>query len=86
MLVPQRIFWNAITVTRVSSLSGRASSMTLDITIEQFARFEAGDGLIQNIFPDLNADEREFILTGITASEWAAMGTGEDVGDDEDDT
>lgn len=26
--------------------------------------------LIQNVFPELNADEREFLMTGITAQEW----------------
>ena len=25
---------------------------------------------IQNAFPDLNADEREFLLTGINPKEW----------------
>ena len=26
--------------------------------------------LVQNAFPDLSADDREFILTGITPEEW----------------
>jgi hypothetical protein len=29
--------------------------------------------LIQNAFSDLNADEREFLMTGITPAEWAKM-------------
>ena len=31
------------------------------------------EGLIQDIFPTLDADHREFIQTGITPSEWAEM-------------
>ena len=31
------------------------------------------EGLIQDIFPTLDADQREFIQTGITPSEWAEM-------------
>jgi hypothetical protein len=29
--------------------------------------------LIQNAMPRLNADEREFIKTGVTAEEWEEM-------------
>ena len=29
--------------------------------------------MIQNAFPFLNADEREFLMTGTTPSEWDAM-------------
>jgi len=30
-----------------------------------------GEGYIQDIFPHLSDDEREFIMIGITAEEWA---------------
>ena len=29
--------------------------------------------LIQDAFPDLDADQREFLMTGITPAEWAEM-------------
>jgi hypothetical protein len=29
--------------------------------------------MIQNAFADLNADQREFLMTGITPEEWASM-------------
>ena len=35
-----------------------------------------GNGLIQNIFPDLTPDEREFIKTGVTPDEWDNMFAG----------
>jgi hypothetical protein len=38
---------------------------------ESFSKWEKGE-LIQNAFPMLNADEREFLMTGMTASEWRA--------------
>ena len=57
------------TITRKSMLSGEINSMELDVTQEQLDLWQGGK-LIQNAFPHLNADEREFIKTGITAQEW----------------
>jgi hypothetical protein len=57
-------------VTRVSSLSGITRTMDLNVTQEQLNRYELGLGLLQNIFPDLPKEEREFIKTGITPQEW----------------
>jgi hypothetical protein len=57
-------------VTKQSRISGKISSMDLDITSEQLARIEAGIELIQNIVPHLSSDEREFLITGITPDEW----------------
>ena len=44
--------------------------MDLDVTEEQMALYEAGRTYIQDCFPNLTADEREFIKTGLTAEEW----------------
>ena len=44
--------------------------MEIDVTHEQLDRYETGGEYIQVVFPDLTADEREFIMTGITAEEW----------------
>ncbi len=57
-------------VTRVSSLSGITRTMDLNVTQDQLNRYELGLGLLQNIFPDLPKEEREFIKTGITPQEW----------------
>jgi hypothetical protein len=56
--------------------------MTFNISQDEFnaalARYEAG-ALLQNAFPMLDADEREFIKTGITPQEWDALfGGGEE--------
>lgn len=56
-------------VSRISPFSGVLNRMELPITVEQYQRWQDGE-LIQNVFPSLTADEREFIMTGITADEW----------------
>lgn len=41
----------------------------ITVTEEQLQRWRAGE-LIQNVMPNLSADDREFVMTGITAEEW----------------
>ena len=43
--------------------------MEIEVTQEQLSSWESGT-LIQNAMPHLSADEREFIMTGITPEEW----------------
>ncbi len=60
-------------LTKISELTGKVTAMLLGIDLPDFVadyqRWEAG-ALIQNAFPTLNADEREFVKTGITPTEW----------------
>lgn len=59
--------------TNRSPFTGEVYRMQLDLTEEQFQeQYEAWQSgvLIQNAFPTLNADEREFIKTGIPPVEW----------------
>jgi hypothetical protein len=56
-------------IIRKSMLSGNVSSMDIPVTEGQLAKWQAGT-LIQNVMPNLSADQREFILTGITPAEW----------------
>ena len=60
-------------VTKVSSISGKTNSMELDITQAQLDLYAQGQELIQNVFPNLLPEEREFIKTGITPQEWNEM-------------
>ena len=48
-----------------SLISGKTNAMDLPVTKEQVKEWQDG-GLIQDVFPDLTHDEREFIQTGIT--------------------
>ena len=71
-----------VTITRTSPFSRKVNTMTFNISQDEFnaalARYEAG-ALLQNAFPMLDADEREFIKTGITPQEWDALfGGGEE--------
>jgi len=66
---------NGVEFTRESMHSGERNSMVVELTIMQFTlalqKWLKYEGFIQDIFPTLDADTREFIQTGITPSEWA---------------
>ena len=68
---------NGIEFSRISMSSGKRSSMVVELTMMQFTlglqKWLSREGLIQDIFPTLDADTREFIQSGITPSEWAEM-------------
>lgn len=57
-------------ITRTSIITGTTRTMDLPVTSEQILRHQAGDGLLQDIFPHLSPADREFIKTGITDDEW----------------
>ena len=59
-------------ITNTSAHSGITRTLDLDVTLEEYAAWRAGE-LIQVAMPRRNADEREFIMTGITAEEWEEM-------------
>ena len=56
-------------ITKVSMLSKIERSLELDVTDEEIKAWKSGM-LIQDAMPRLNENEREFIMTGITAEEW----------------
>jgi len=56
-------------VYNTSQATGKSNSMEIEVTNEQLQRWIGGE-LIQNAMPNLTADEREFIMTGITPEEW----------------
>jgi len=63
-------------VTKISDLSGKIHSMEMpDISEAQYREFNSPASErrnIQDIFPQLDADQREFLKTGITPDEWDA--------------
>ena len=62
-------------IVRTSRLTGNTSAMELPITQAQLDAWVDGE-LIQNVMPQLDADQREFVMTGITPAEWnAAFGS-----------
>ena len=70
-------------ITMASAATGSVNTMNINVTEQQLAHYvNSGmciqdawvDGsLIQDVMPDISADEREFIMTGITPDEWDAM-------------
>jgi hypothetical protein len=56
-------------ITKTSILSGKEHTMDLPVTQEQIDTYNKG-ALVQRAFPHLSAEEREFLLTGITPAEW----------------
>jgi hypothetical protein len=59
-------------IERKSTLSGNVNVMDIDVTPMQVESWEQGE-LVQNAMPNLSADEREFIMSGITPTEWDEM-------------
>ena len=59
-------------ITRLSPFSGKYHTMEVDCTEEQLRAYYEQGLLIQQAFPDLTPEEREFIKTGITPEEWDA--------------
>lgn len=64
-----------VLVSRVSTITGMAHVRELDITIEQLNAWQNASGndpnrFAQNAFPNLPAEDREFLISGITLEEW----------------
>ena len=57
-------------ITRKSPFTGIVRTKELAITLFEYDTWKRGGQLIQHAFPNLSADDREFILTGISSSEW----------------
>jgi len=64
-------------IERKSMVSGKVHAMDLDVTQDQIAAWNSGM-YIQDAMPQLNDEEREFMMTGITPEEWDAT-FGEDL-------
>jgi hypothetical protein len=65
-------------ITRRSPFTGVENQMDIPITQEELVRLEGGE-LIQAVIPHLSIDQREFLITGITPTEWDVfLGPGDD--------
>jgi hypothetical protein len=59
-------------IERICPLSGENKRQDIPVTQEQLDAWRSG-ALIQNAMPHLSADEREFIMTGITPDVWEEL-------------
>lgn len=65
-----------ITIANKSPFSGKINHMDIPMEADEFFACERKwkeGALIQDAFPTLSADEREFIKTGITPAEWETL-------------
>lgn len=58
-------------ITKVSPVTGKPNTLDIPVTEEQIMAWQNGQ-LIQNAMPNLTADEREFLMTGMTSADWNA--------------
>jgi len=60
-----------IQVTRQSMLTKKMNTMELPISQDHLDKYDTIGGLlVQNLFPNLDAGQREFLISGITPDEW----------------
>lgn len=64
-------------ITRTSMFTGKTTTLDIPVTQEQLDNWNKGM-MIQNAMPNLTADDREFIKTGITKEEWEETFYGEE--------
>ena len=63
---------NTVHVSKISMMSGKENTMSMTFTRQQYDDWKAGQ-LIQDAMPQLSAEEREFLMTGITPAEWDSV-------------
>jgi hypothetical protein len=56
-------------ITKTSPISGKQHTMDIPVTQQQIDAWERGE-LIHKAMPEVPAELREFILSGITPEEW----------------
>ncbi len=57
-------------VTKQSPLTGKANTMELPITREQFTEWREKRAYIQTAMPHLSKEQREFLISGYTPEDW----------------
>tara|TARA_R110000744_G_scaffold46911_3_gene103518 strand:+ start:12956 stop:13159 length:204 start_codon:yes stop_codon:yes gene_type:complete len=56
-------------ISNVSTLTGNTSEMEIDVSLTNLTDWQGGM-LIQDAMPHISSGEREFIMSGITPTEW----------------
>ena len=56
-------------ITKKSAFTGIEHTLDIPVTQEQLDSWKSGVS-IQNAMPNISAEDREFIKTGVTAQEW----------------
>lgn len=70
-------------ITRKSPFTGKINTLDLPISQEQWKEWNSPDRrLIQDVFPNLTPEHREFIKTGMLNEDWDELFPEEDGDDD----
>jgi hypothetical protein len=64
--IPEEKQPDIMAVMRTSMITGVTHTLDLPITQEQLDGYETGDSVLQNAFPELSEEDRDFIKTGFT--------------------
>lgn len=67
-------------VIRYSLLSGKFNKAIIQMTEKEYRNWHDKKILIQDALPQLDDDEREFLMTGYTPDDWTKMFPPEDEG------
>ena len=59
-------------VTKKSAFTGKVHTRDIPVKPEDYAKWQFDGVLIQKAMPYLSADDREFLMTGVTPEEWDA--------------
>lgn len=57
-------------IKRKSVITGIERTRSIPVNPDDYVAWQAGVGNIQDMMPYLTDEDREFILSGITADEW----------------
>lgn len=60
-------------VYKKNGFTGKVNSMDLPVTQKQLDIYENTNTLVQDVFPDLTADQREFLISGMLPGDFDKM-------------
>jgi hypothetical protein len=60
-------------VKMTNPMTGVVGEMEMPVTPTELAEWRGGAGPIQNVLPQLNEDQREFLISGLTPKDWEDM-------------
>ena len=64
-------------MTKTDPFTGKANTIELPLTMKDYLTWRDSDVMIQNAFPHLTDDQREFIMTGIMPDSWEEIFKGQ---------
>ena len=77
-MIIEHIAENKVFVYKQSIATGHINTMVIPTTQGRIEYWMQSGELIQDVMPDLTADQREFLMSGITPEEWDDMFGGDD--------